>query len=244
MNLELLSRIAAQPFEACEAEWKEVLGGLRLGLIYVPAIQTVLKEGRWKEAPNPAAYVRKAARRAAVRLGLVDRRPQRDREVLACELKYEDEQGQALGHDDRLGTALHRHKEKYGRVYAGDAHWAENRVHMGVYTEEPEIDWERVGDLAGLDAAERLVMELQLAGFGRDTALGACLTDRDRRYLQAAWKRYERDRQRLSRALQTGKPRRARKTQTQWPELELIFVVTDEGELKISFKKVVPEGRF
>ena len=243
MNLKLLNTVASRPFEECEAEWKEVLGGLRLGLIYVPAIQRVLAEGRWKDAPNPAAYVRKAARRLAVRLGLVERPPRRQREVLASDLNFQDDEGRELGHDDRLGTALNRHKEKYGRNYRGDAHWAEGRLPMSLYTDEPEIDWERVGDLAGLDGAERLVMELQLAGFGRDTALGACLTERDRRYLQAAWKRYERDRRRLGRTLETGTPRRARKTQREWPELELILVQTDEGEVKISFKKVVPEGR-
>jgi hypothetical protein len=260
VDLKLLNTVASQPFEACEAEWKEVLGGLRLGLIYVPAIQRVLKEGRWKDAPNPAAYVRKAARRAAVRLGLVDTSPRRDREVLACDLRYQDEQGQELGHDDRLGTALHRHKEKFGRVYAGDPHWAENRVHMGVYTDEPDIDWERVGDLAGLDGAERLVMELQLAGFGRRKALRACLTDDDRRYLEAAWKRFEHNKKRLSLALRTGEPaplpRNAKKHrvpgapapprngEAEGPERELIFVETGDGLLKISFSTGIPKGRF
>jgi hypothetical protein len=244
MDLELLSRVATRPFEECEAEWKEVLRGLRLGMIYVPAIQRVLAEGRWKDAPNPAAYVRKGARRLAARLGIVERRPRPDREVLACELRYQDEQGQELGHDDRLGTALHRHREKYGRGYGADAHAAEGRLPAEVYGEDMDIDWEHAGDLAALDGGERLVVELKQAGFSRETALRACLKDEDRRYLQAAWKRFYRDRGRFSRALLTGKPRRARKEQTEWPELELCLVETEEGELKISFKnKVVPEGR-
>ena len=29
--MELLTTVASRPFDACEAEWKEVLGGLRLG---------------------------------------------------------------------------------------------------------------------------------------------------------------------------------------------------------------------
>src|ERR1051326_3803318 len=80
MHLDVLSVVASQPFEACEAQWKEVLRRLRLGVLYVPAIQTVLNEGRWKSAPEPIAYVRKSAVRAAVRLGIVDIRPHRDRE--------------------------------------------------------------------------------------------------------------------------------------------------------------------
>lgn len=240
MNLRLLNIIASQPFEECEAEWKEVLGGLRLGMIYVPAIQRVLAEGRWKDAPDPVAYVRKAARRLAVRLGIVERRRRGNREVPACDLHYEDEQGRALGHDDRLGTALYRHKEKFGWVYPGNRNWAEGRVKASLYNEEPEIDWERAGDLAGLDSAENLVVQLQLIGFTRRTAVRACLTELDRRYMEAAWKRFERSRKRLGQALETGETAEGRPREAEWPELELQLVETDEG-MKISFSTSVPK---
>jgi hypothetical protein len=247
-----------QPFEACEAQWKEVLRSLRLGILYVPAIQAVLKEGRWKSAPNPIAYVRKSAVRAAVRLGIVDIRPNRDREILACDLQYEDEEGNELDHDEKLGMALHRYEEKFGKEYDLGAHSAEGRLPEGIFNEELDIDWERAGDLAGLDAGERLVVDLQLIGFGREAALRACLTDEDRRYLQAAWKRFDRNKDRLSQVLQSGQSGAAcpftrkerarmepllRQGEAEWPELELIFVETDEGELKISFQRGVPEGR-
>jgi hypothetical protein len=237
MNLELLSRVASRPFEECEAEWKEVLGRLRLGMGYVPAIQSVLKEGRWKDAANPLAYVRKSAVRAAARLGIVDIRPRQDREVLACDLRYEDEQGQELDHDDRLGAALHRYEERFGREDGGP-HWAEGRLPESLYTEEPEIDWERAGKLAGLDAAERLVMELRLMGFGRRAALRACLTDADRRYLQSAWKRFDRNKDKLGEALESGEAAPARKGGAAGPERELsvVLVESDEGKLKISFR--------
>jgi hypothetical protein len=248
MDLELLDRVAARAFEDCEAEWREVLGGLRLGMIYVPAIQRVLQEGRWKDAPNPMAYVRKSAVRAAVRLGIVDIRPRKDREVLACDLQYEDEEGQELDHDDRLGTALHRYQERSGREDGGDAHWAEDRLAESLYrqetheAEDPEIDWERAGDLAGLDGTEQLVIELQLMGFGRRAALRACLTDDDRRYLQAAWKRFDRNKERLGEALENGEPAPARKGGAERPERELILM-DDEGKLKISFRAGVPKGQ-
>jgi hypothetical protein len=235
MNLdagtELLSRVASRAFEECEAEWKEVLGRLRLGMGYVPAIQSVLKEGRWKDAPNPMAYVRKSA----VRLGIVDVGSRQDREVLACDLRYEDEQGQELDHDDRLGAALHRYEERFGREDGGP-HWAEGRLPESLYTEETEIDWERAGDLAGLDTAERLVMELRLMGFGRRAALRACLTDDDRRYLQAAWKRFDRNKDKLGEALESGEVAAARKGGAERAERELMLVEVEEGKVKISFR--------
>jgi hypothetical protein len=243
MNLELLSAVASQPFEACEAQWKEVLGRLRLGVLYVPAIQSVLKEGRWKTAPNPIAYVRKSAVRAAVRLGIVDIRPNRGREVLACDLRFEDEEGHELDHDDKLGMALYDYKDKFGLDYAGSDS-AEGRLPEALFDEDLDIDWERAGDLADLDAGERLVIDLQLIGFGRDAALAACLRDEDRRYLQAAWKRFDRNKERLSEAMQSGKAAPPRQGEAEWPERELIFVETDEGELKISFTRGVPEEGF
>lgn len=238
-----MSTVAAQPFESCEAEWKEVLGGLRLGVLYVPAIQSVLKEGRWKSASDPMTYIRKSSVRAAVRLGIVDIRPNQDREVLACELQFEDEEGNALDHDDKLGTALHRYEERFGRDYGGDSHLAEERLPEALFNEELDINWEQAGGLAGLDAGERLVLDLQVIGFGREAALRACLTDEDRRYLQAAWKRFQRNKERLSEVLQSGKKGQAKHAHAEVPELELIFVETEEGELKISFKRGVPEGR-
>jgi hypothetical protein len=210
--------------------------------LYVPAIHAVLKEGRWKSAPNPIAYVRKSAVRAAVRLGIVDIRPHQDREILACDLKYEDDDGQELDHDDKLGMALHDYEEKFGKDYAGSDS-AEGRLPEMLFDEELDIDWERAGELADLDAGERLVLDLQVIGFGREAALRACLTDEDRRYLQAAWKRFDRNKARLSEVLQSGKEAPPRHGEAEWPELELIFVETDEGELKISFRRGVPEGR-
>jgi len=244
MELELLSAVSSRPFEACEAEWKEVLRRLRLGILYVPAIQSVLKEGRWKNAANPIAYVRKASVRAAVQLGIVYIRPHQDREVLACDLRYEDEGGNQLTHDDKLGAVLHAYEEKYGRDY-GESHAAEDRLPATLFDEKSyEIDWERACDLAGLDVGEHLVLELQWIGFTRYAASRACLTDEDRKYLEAAWKRFERDRERLSEVLKNGKKGRAKRGRAQAPELDLILVESSEGELKISFRRSVPKGGF
>jgi hypothetical protein len=243
MELELLSAVASQPFEACEAEWKKVLGSLRLGILYVPAIQSVLKEGRWMSAPNPIAYVRKSAVRTAVRMGIVYIRPNQTREVLACDLRFADEDGRELDHDEKLGTALYDYEDKYGRDY-GFEHAAEGQLPEGIFNDELDIDWERAGELAGLDGGERLVLELQWIGFSRYAALRACLTDEDRRYLEAAWKRFERDRERLSEVLKSGKKGRGKRRHAEVPERELILMETGEGELKISFRRSVPKEGF
>src|SRR4029077_894048 len=189
-EIELLNAVVAQAFEACEAEWGELLGRLRLGLAYVPAIQAVLSEGRWMNQPDPIAYVRKSAVRWAVRMGIVDIRPNQDREILASDLQFEDEDGESLGRDDKLGMALHNFEEQFGSGfgtgYDEDFYSPEDRVPDALIDENLEIDWDRVGELAAMDAGERIVLDLQRIGFGRDSALQACRTDDDRKLLQAA----------------------------------------------------------
>ena len=91
-EIELLAAVQAKPYEACEQEWKRLLQELRLGLLYVPAIQAVIEQGRWKEHANPMAYVRKGAVQCAVRMGIVDIRPNQNMEILACDLQYRDEE--------------------------------------------------------------------------------------------------------------------------------------------------------
>jgi hypothetical protein len=59
------------------------------------------------------------------------------------------------------------------------------------------IDWDRTAELAGLDAGERIVLDLQLMGLGRERALSLCYTDDDRKLLQAAWKRFVRHKEAL-----------------------------------------------
>jgi hypothetical protein len=258
-DIELLNAVATQRYEACEAEWRELLRRLRLGLAYVPAIQAVLNEGRWKNQHNPIAYARKSAVRWAVRMGIVDIRPNQEREILASDLQFEDEDGESLGHDDKLGMALHTFEEQFGSgvgsSFDEDGFYSlEDRVPDSLMDENLEIDWERVGELAEMDAGERIVLDLQRIGFGRDAALQSCLTDDDRKFLQAAWKRFDRHRDSLKTVLSGGKARPAegRRRVRQGhqvrltggepeSELEPIFIETPEGGLKISFQKYVPE---
>ena len=117
-EIDLLTTLSTQPFSACEAQWQQLLHRLFLPISFVPAIQAVLEKGRWKSQPDPMAYVRKSSLRSAVRLGILDVRRNSRREVLATDLNFaglhlKDADGKSLGHDDRLGTALHRHDEQF-----------------------------------------------------------------------------------------------------------------------------------
>lgn len=241
LAIELLAAVQAKTYEACEQEWKRLLQELRLGLLYVPAIQAVIEQGRWKEHPNPMAYVRKGAVQCAVRMGIVDIRPNQNMEILACDLQYRDEEGEQLEHDDKLGMALNDYEDKFGPDR--ELHTLEDDIADALKDENLTVDWERVAELTDLDPGERLVMDLRVIGFGREAALAACFTEDDKRVLQAAWRRFERHKEAISAVLQSGEPHRARRLQREAePEPELIFIKTPDGKLKISFRKLVPES--
>jgi hypothetical protein len=243
-EIELLNAIATQPYAACESQWKELLRAMNLGVAYIPVIQATIKEGRWKNQPNPMAYVRKSAMLCAVRMGIVDRRPKQSREVLASDLQYKDGDGESLGHDDRLGTALHNYEQENGpgtsAIYEQDH--IVNRVADSVLDDNLEVKWERVSRLAGMDAGERIVLTLLRNGMARDSALAACFSEDDRKLLQAAWKRFDRHKESLQYVLISGKAAPVRRTEQTGLkpdelQLELIFIEIPGGGLKISFKR-------
>lgn len=253
-EIELLNAVAAQSYAACELQWKELLRSMSLGVAYIPAIQAVIKEGRWKKQPNPVAYIRKSAVLCAARMGIVDRRPNQHREILASDLQYKDADGEPLNHDDRLGTALHRYEQEFGAGLGGgagdiyDADYIGSRLPESVLDENLEVNWERVGQLAGMDAGERIVLNLQRIGFARDSALAVCYSEDDRKLLQAAWKRFDRHKDSLKAVLLSGKADPARRIpQTRLkpddPQPELIFIEVPGGGLKISFKTGQEKGK-
>jgi hypothetical protein len=69
----IFERALAEPaYETNRAAWDELLTLLNLKLCYQPAVASVLKEGRWRTASNPRAYVATASARLALRMGLRD----------------------------------------------------------------------------------------------------------------------------------------------------------------------------
>jgi hypothetical protein len=249
-EVDLLTTLSAQPFSACEAQWMHLLRKLFLPISFIPAIQSVLEKGRWKRAPDPMAYVRKGSLRCAVRLGIVDVRRNVRREVLATDLSFKDTDGKSLGHDDRLGMALHRHDEQFrtglgaerGSIYDEDD--ITNRLPSSVLDENLEVKWDHVADIAQMDSGERIVLQLQRKGLGRRGALAACYTDGDRKLLEAAWRRFDRKKEALKEVLQSGKAiptRRQGVNAGDEPraEVEMILIDVPGKGMKISFRKRV-----
>jgi hypothetical protein len=164
---------------------------------------------------------------------------------LYTDLQYKDADGELLGHDDRLGTALHNYEQENGpgtgAIYQED--YIGNRLADSVLDDDLEVNWDRVCRLAGMDAGERIVLTLLRNGMTRDSALAACFSENDRKILQAAWKRFDRNKESLQYVLISGKAAPARRGQQAGPDeqhLELIFIEVPGGGLKISFR---PEKR-
>jgi hypothetical protein len=252
-EIDLLTVLATQPFSACEAQWIQLLQRLFLPMSFVPAIQAVLEKGRWKSQPDPMAYVRKGSLRCAVRLGIVDVRRNVRREILAADLSFKDADGKPLSHDDRLGTALHRHDEQFrtglgaerGAIYDEDD--ITDRLPSSVLDKNLEVKWDQVADMAQMDSGERIVLRLQRRGLGRRGALAACYTDEDRKLLEAAWRRFDRKKKTLKEVLQSGKAvptRRQGVNAGDQPraEVEMVLIEVPGKGMKISFRKRVAKG--
>jgi hypothetical protein len=240
-NLELLEAIATQPFESCEAQWRKLLRKLKLELCYVLPIQKILKQEGWKKHPNPLGYIKTAAIRTAVRMGLVDAQPAEGMEVLAADLKYTDWEGRELGHDEKLDFALYEYEQKSGGSGWDDT--PSDLVRRELWDEEQgEIAWERVEELAELDEGEQMVLELRAVGFTRNMALDACYTSDDRRFLQSAWRRLERDKDLIKKVLKSGQPCHKKPVKNVAEDVELVMLQGEDGKVKISFRINVPEN--
>jgi hypothetical protein len=264
-EIDLLTTLSTQPFSDCQSQWEQLLRRLFLPMSFVPAIQSVLEKGRWKSQPDPMAYLRKGSLRCAVRLGIVDVRRNVRREILATDLSFKDADGKSLTHDDRLGTALHRHDEQFrtglgaerGAIYDEDD--ITNRLPSSVLDKNLEVKWDHVADMAQMDPGERIVLQLRLRGLERDVAFAACYTEEDRKLLQAAWKRFDRHKDLFKQVLMSGKSLAHKRPQTHpanrvpatnptndtpgaTSQLEMILIEL-QGGMKISFRKCVPEKK-
>lgn len=240
----LLNTISSKAYEECENDWREILRLLRLKALYVPAVQMILKEGRWRSKANPLGYIRTASRWCAIRMGLVDVPWRDERMVLAADLHYTDADGNPVPHDEKLDLVAN-YEARFGSYYdyGDDDYSPSDRVSGSLLDESHDLDWERAAQLAGLDAGEQIVLDIQRMGLGREQALSLCYTDKDRRFLQAAWKRFMRHRKALKETLLSGAPHQSRRIKRPTPEkkLELAFVELANGSLRISFCELVPE---
>jgi hypothetical protein len=230
-ELELLKAVANESYEKAKAKWSRLLKALYLSPSFVPAIQEILKQGKWRNQPKPVAYVRKAAVRWAVRYGLVDIRRKAGKEVLAIAGEHEP-----LEEEYKLISELCDFEDQ--RKHQQILHLLSAEVlNAEVMNEDEGVNWEKVTRLANLDPGERIVLDLKLMGLNWREAIAACLTAEDRKILNTAWRRFDRHKSVVKQALLTGKPQHSvRKTSV--PDLELMFTEGDDGRLKIFLKKV------
>jgi hypothetical protein len=231
-ELELLKGAANEPYEKGKGKWSRLLKVLQLSTIYVPAIQEILKQGKWQNQPNPIGYVRKAAVRRAVRHGLVEIRRKRGQEALPPEISSEHER---LGEEYKLITELcdldnQQKRQPLVRILSQEV------LNREVVREAEEVDWEKVARLANLDPGERIVLDLKLMGLRWREAIAACLTAADRSILNTAWRRFDRHKNVVKEALLTGKAQHVVR-KISLPELDLMFTEGEDGRVKIFFRK-------
>jgi hypothetical protein len=70
--IALFEAAAEKPIEGHDAVWLRLMDLLNVPGFFFPAVLEALKQGRWRQARNPRAYIKVVAQREALRMGLID----------------------------------------------------------------------------------------------------------------------------------------------------------------------------
>ena len=68
------------PTAGHDEEWLQFAHNLRIQAQLLPAIQEALRQGNWRTARTPRAYLKTVAKREAIRIGLVAK-PDKERQI-------------------------------------------------------------------------------------------------------------------------------------------------------------------
>jgi hypothetical protein len=215
--------LAGQDFVQPDAEWIALVTGiLELPIAFFAAVKMALVQGRWRNVKNPKAYLRKVAKREAQTTNAA-RDP---KSTLKIPQNVVDEDGQPLSYE---GYIDHQSYD-YGPVKQGGVWQARNETEEPIYADDegrkiPEvngrpvpldlvlleddgpdatlvINWPKVGERAGLDAAEVRILELRRAGLTREVILNKLARDdEERRKYQTAWRQLDRHMDRVQAVL-------------------------------------------
>lgn len=235
-ELELLKAAAHERYEKGKGPWSRLLKALYLSPTYVPAVQEILRQGKWRNQTSPIAYVRKASVRWAVQHGLAEIRRKSRTHIPISEINAKSGERDVMREEYRLISELCQFDD------GQEGEQIVDRLSPEVLNEHRELDWERAAKLANLDSGEKLVLDLKLMGLSWRDSVAACLTHEDRTILNTAWRRFDRHKDLLKQVLLTGKAQELRRTASV-PELELMFTEGEDRRLKIFFKKSVSPKR-
>lgn len=98
--ITILETISKSQPDACNAGWEWLMAQIGLGPEYFLAIHEAVRQGRWRTAENPRAYLKTVAKREAWRMGLLS-------EDSGDELVFMDGD-EELSSEEKLDFALHK----------------------------------------------------------------------------------------------------------------------------------------
>ena len=130
--LGVLEIVAVRRPDEAEAEWGWIMKELGLGPEYFLAVYEAVRQGRWREAENPAGYIKKVAQREARRESPSgERRPRGLRGFQGLE---------SCGEEITLGRGT---KEMGGERFSGEEtlEYLEYRQDSGKPTKEQDGTW-------------------------------------------------------------------------------------------------------
>jgi hypothetical protein len=209
-HLQVLNNFAALPVEGHEEEWKRLMALLNLRLGDIASVQLVLAKGTWRNANDPASYIRCAIHRIERKL----RRP-KGRELCIAELKLspnDDDDGSFVEHDEAIDLLNDKtpmdsaSTERYAMCRVQPKFLIPDSAHEDA---ECTVDYSKVMDevarRAGLSKARRDWMEKVLvlratAPISREQILSHPEVG-SRKPLQAAWKWLDRNNELVSKVL-------------------------------------------
>jgi len=204
-----------------DAEWTAlVTGTLELPIAYLTAVQTALDQGRWRNAKNPKAYIRRVALREARSM-----RSGRDPKStpLAIPANLQNDEGEALPLEEYIdfrcadlgvvkeGGIWKACDMPYEPTFVDDEGREVPVVNGRPVPEEllmPEddepdaklvINWLLVIERASLDDEEGDILMMRTSGLSREAILRELAQgdDKERRKWQAAWRRLDRHMDRI-----------------------------------------------
>jgi hypothetical protein len=197
----ILEAFAVWPFDGYEKDWEAVAASHEIGLpaSYARAVYEAVRQGRWRTAENPAAYVYAVARIEGRKMGF--RKRNAEAPSVSDLPAVRDREGRPLSHDEHMERLCYRHcpdepiyTDEEGRSM--DRPYSQAILKLdepGAEDAHPVRDWDKVAKLSRLDKGERQVLAWWLIkGNTREEFLNGAKNEEGRRERRASWRRFER----------------------------------------------------